>query len=236
MPIPLFVKLTLVWLKSRLSRRRTYPCAEHRLPLGRALRVDAKAEGNAVAVGGWAPKIGEDGRVDKLNSPWFMVRLDEETAPWAFAKGEPFKTIMALELFATTAAVALFGPQLLGSRPSAGTVVLPSVADNQGSTFVVSKGTSTKYPLCLVAMELSSRLETLGAKLECEWVPRELNQEADDLSNFISDGFAPALRVGGLAVIPHLMSVAQMFYMDQVPSTRRTSTSSEDAAGKGKVK
>ena len=32
---------------------------------------------------------------------WFSVRLNRQNAPWAYAKGEPFRTIAALELFAS---------------------------------------------------------------------------------------------------------------------------------------
>ena len=130
--LPLFVLLTLIWIKTRIERRRTYPCEAVRLDMEGALRVDAKVEGDEVGIGGWAPRVLPDGTIDKWGSPWFMVRLDKASAPWAYAKGQPFRSIMALELFATTVVVALLGPQLLSGRPSRGTVVLPSLADNLG--------------------------------------------------------------------------------------------------------
>ena len=215
--LPMFVMMVLVWIRSRIERRRTCPCKETRLKTAGALRVDARAEGNDIGIGGWAPAIRADGSVDKYASSWFMIPLTPATAPWAYSKGLPYRTIMSLELFATMTAVALLGPGYLGGGPRSGSVVMPALGDNL--THVVSRGMSTKFPLCLVAMELSARLEAYSARLEASWVPRELNQEADDLSNFRSDGFDPARRVGTLhadsiplVVIPGMMKAAQAYY------------------------
>ena len=54
---------------------------------------------------------------------------------------------------------------------------------------------STSSPLCCVAMELATCLEASRLQLDLDWVPRELNQEADDLPNGIFDKFDPELRV-----------------------------------------
>ncbi len=194
--VPLFVGMILTWIGLRVKRRRTVPCAEKRVPGGIAFRVDAKAEGQEVAVGGWAPVVGADGRPNTKLSEWFAVRLTAETASWAFHKGEPFRSIMALELFATLTAVALLGPEILGAGNINGIVVLPAVGDNLGATQVIARGMSTRFPLNLVAMELSARLESMGARLEPQWAPREFNQEADDLSNLKTSAFDPAWRRG----------------------------------------
>ena len=93
--VPLFVRMTLTWIALRVARRRDVPCAESRRPVGVAFRVDAKAEGDTVAIGGWAPVVGADGRPDTRASDWFAMTLDRESAPWAFFKGEPFRSIMA---------------------------------------------------------------------------------------------------------------------------------------------
>ena len=44
-------------------------------------------------------------------------------------------------------------------------------------------------------MELSCQLEHLGARLAMEWCPRELNEEADRLSNWNCEGFEEANRI-----------------------------------------
>ena len=44
-------------------------------------------------------------------------------------------------------------------------------------------------------MELSALLESRGQRLRLQWVPRELNEEADRLSNGVTTGFDPAKRI-----------------------------------------
>ena len=73
--------------------------------LGRAvMRVDAKAEGLAVAVGGWAPHYDSQGVIDTTRSRWFSISLDRASAPWAFVKGHPSRAIDSLELLASLVA------------------------------------------------------------------------------------------------------------------------------------
>jgi len=55
-------------------------------------------------------------------------------------------------------------------------------------------------------MELAARLEASRTILELNWIPREENQEADDLSNLKSSAFDPARRVPiEVASIPWLV-------------------------------
>ena len=129
---------------------------------------------------------------------------------------------MALELFATLTAVALLGPQRLPSRSGQDcSIVLPGAGDNMGAAQVVARGLSTKYPLSLIAMEMAARLEASGARLDALWVPRDQNQEADDLSNGLTEAFDPALRVGSasgdcipLIVLPTLQAAAERFHRE----------------------
>ena len=51
------------------------------------------------------------------------------------------------------------------------------------------RGSSTSFPLCVVAMELASQLEARQTRLSLEWSPREVNQQADDLTNEKFDEF-----------------------------------------------
>ena len=44
-------------------------------------------------------------------------------------------------------------------------------------------------------MELATVLESLNLHLDLNWVPRELNEEADRLSKGVHDGFTPSNRV-----------------------------------------
>ena len=183
-------------------------------------RVDAKAEGNMVAIGGWRPTHGAGGKVSPHFSPWFVVELSQGTAPWAYEKGLPYKTISSLELLATTLSLVVFGPSILPRDQVDATVAVTGFTDSQVSANVVVRGISTSYSLCCVAMELAVQLERRGARLDLEWCPRELNQEADDLSNLKVDAFRPELRLHvdpqklPFIVLPQLMEAGSEFYKE----------------------
>ena len=86
--------------------------------LGEAFRADAKAEGMTVVVGG-----GESlGGRRPAEARWFSVELTTKSAPWAFSRGEPYRTIAALELYATLLSIVLFSdawPANAGGRDQA---------------------------------------------------------------------------------------------------------------------
>jgi hypothetical protein len=67
--------------------------------------------------------------------------------------------------------------------------------DNKGNPAIHSRAMTTKYPLLLVLIELSAQSELRGLELDLGWAPREVNCEADALSNGQAKGFDPALRV-----------------------------------------
>ena len=73
--------------------------------------------------------------------------------------------------------------------------MLPLMTDNRGNSFALTRLMSTKYPLCLLVMELAVALEDRGLSLSAEWAPREWNSEADALTNSRFEGFTPELRV-----------------------------------------
>ena len=97
-PVPLYVSCVSAYLASSIERRRHYPSETKRLNTEHAPRVDARAEGQTVGLGGWLPKRDGDGRISKWLSPWYAFELTETTAPWAYCRaGEPYRTIAALE-------------------------------------------------------------------------------------------------------------------------------------------
>ena len=149
-------------------------------------RADAKAEGTDVALGGWLCHPG-----GTRESKWFAVQITPGNAPWAFWAGEAFRTIASLELFASLLCLMIFAPE----DDSFGVLRFTGETDNRGNSFVVQKLMSTKYPLNVVLMELAMQLHQKGIALNLEWVRRELNQEADDLSNFRFDDFQKENRI-----------------------------------------
>ena len=193
--LPLFALLILDWLRERLRERRTATCATRKGKKRECFRIDAKAEGDKIVIGGWEPNVYYKEKPDLGTVRWFSVELTRENAPWAFCRGEPYRVVSALELLASTMAILLFGPKI--ALPSGGTAVavLTGHTDSMVSTHVVARGMSTSFPLCVVAMEMAAQLEARGTVLHLEWAPRTHNQEADDLTNEAFGAFNPRHRI-----------------------------------------
>ena len=195
-PLPLYVLATLQFLKGQLARRRHFSCAVEEMAWSEAWRVDAKAEGEELGIGGWWPQVDVSGCVQKHKSPWFAVRLSRSSAPWAFRQdGVSFRLIATLEALALLVALKVSGPQLEDGRRLQ-TLQLPAFTDNKSNGYAVNKLMSTKFPLCAVLMELSAQMEDKGMRVNLQWTPREFNSEADALSNFDFRGFSKEHRIG----------------------------------------
>ena len=121
--------------------------------IGPAFRADAKAEGQLVCIGGWECL----GGCPPGMARWFSVVLTRKTAPWAFSRGEPFRTIAALELFASLVSVLVFSPSW--PRSTTGTVVLSGLTDNAGNEAVLARLMSSKFPLVVILTELAAQLK-----------------------------------------------------------------------------
>ncbi len=190
--LPLYVRLTAQYMAARLALRRSYPSAATWVQGVEPFRIDASAEGTTIGVGGWLPVRNSEGDIDCALSPWFAFRLTEETAPWAFCKGLPFRTIAALEAVGVLVALIAFRSHLhLNSHQW---YTMPGMTDNKGNQYTISRLQTTRYPLCAVLMEIAARSEALRLRLAMDWVPRELNAEADRLAGGVFAGFSPALR------------------------------------------
>ena len=234
--IPSFLRMIFAWLLSKIRQRRHEHCDMRETEGGHLFRVDAKAEGEAIVLGGWRPVTRPDGSIDMARSPWFSLRLDRSSAPWAYSKsGEPFRVISALELLATTISFMVFSPDpLQGQRQRFG-VRVSSWTDSQVSVASTRKGVSSAYPMCLAQMELAAQMEAKRSILEPEWAPRELNQEADDLTNEIFDAFSPRMRLEiGVEtlpwlVFPRLVKNSRAFYEELIAASAREAS----AAGPG---
>ncbi len=192
--LPTFVRLLLKYLARRIEARRHYPCAVRRSPIAHAPRVDARATGDQIGIGGWLPMDGADGKISTAASPWFSATLDRRSAPWAYTKGgQPFRTIAALEGLAMLYAVRCFRPWL--GTGGFGCVYFPSFTDNQGNSHTLNRLMTSRFPLICVVMELATLLDQYNLRMQVAWTPRELNQQADALSNGVIDDFNPDNRI-----------------------------------------
>ncbi len=192
--LPRCVATAAEYLALRLERRRAYPSALRRSRRATAPRVDAHADEDTIGIGGWEPFVDNSGQIDKGKSRWFSFVLTRENAEWAYSrKGQPSRTTAALEAFGVLAAlVALFADAPTDEDAQ---LLLPVVTDNQGNESSLTKLASNRFPLSAVVMEIAAQLEARRARLQMTWAPRENNCEADQLSNGVTEGFDPALRV-----------------------------------------
>ena len=101
--------------------------------------------------------------------------------------------IAALELLGTIIAVKLFAGKW--SHNALGTCGITGSTDNRGNSYAVTKMMSTKWPLTALIIELSEELRANNLELHLEWLPRDLNEEADALSNLDTSGFDPSLEM-----------------------------------------
>jgi len=235
-PLPTYVLTVLQFLRDRLLVRRMYPCAQPVVDLEEAIRVDAKAEGETATIGGWLPRRDESGNLSLARSPWFFVALSEESAPWAYEKDkQPFRVVASLEALAVLVAVLTLTSPIAGSTRR-GTVVMPMMTDNRGNSFALSRLMSTKYPLCILVMELAVALEERSLALSAEWAPREWNAEADAITNRRFEGFAEENRVPfdmcscPWRVLNTLLDDGRRFYQDA--QARRAAVTRGPAPGK----
>ena len=184
------VVILLEYVKEEVSRkpvRRLEPLLTSPVDI---FRVDAKAAGEEIVIGGWETWKASS----QKDARWFSFRLNRKTAPWAYLRGDPFRAIASLELVGVLAAVMVFAP---GSDWAEGdaVVTLSALTDNLGNTHVLKKYGSSRYPLSIIAMELATQLDRKGVDLDLQWVPRWQNQEADDLTNECFDDFTESNRI-----------------------------------------
>ena len=104
------------------------------------------------------------------------------------------RAISAPELLATPIGLVVLTPDVLSEPGAAGTVMVSGFTDSLVSSSVVSRGLTSSFPLCVVAMELAVQLEHRSAELFLDWSPRTMNQEADVLADSRTDSFNLALR------------------------------------------
>ena len=189
--------------------------------------TDAKATENEAWIGGFLQD--RDGNIKE----WFS----ENWAEWLFVKNDWKRIIASLELLATLVAVRLWTGN--NGTKSNGVCWVKAGTDNQSNTYAVSKMMSTKYPLTLLVMELSETLRANGCELNLQWIPREKNQLADDLTNEKFDHFPGELRrrwIGGdtkWVVLERMIFKSKEFYED-LKLERMEARDRQATGGKGK--
>ena len=99
---------------------------------------------------------------------------------------------------------------------------------------------STKYPLCLILMELASQLESLKVSLDLCWKRRDENVEADALTNHDFSLFTLSNRVQinlkdlKWKVLPWLSDEAAKLFIDvaELKAAKRPADEPQTRGGK----
>ena len=99
--------------------------------------------------------------------------------------------IAALELLATLVAIKIWGGESQGGMVAH----MEAFTDNQGNSFALRKGMSTKYPLTLLMMKMAEELRQKNLRLDLKWTKRDNNVGADSLTNEDFSDFSKELRV-----------------------------------------
>ena len=161
------------------------------------------------------------------------MSLARRSAPWAFAKGEAFRTIAALDLLGALVGLMVLVPE--GERvESAGTLTLSCGTDNRGNSYLLDKMLTTRYPLGIILLEAAHQMRKRRLLLRAHWLPRDENEEADALTNLDFRHFDPRRRIEvdldkvGFEVLPGLFDHGEA-YLKELDAQRQ---SAKEAAAK----
>ena len=125
--------------------------------------------------------------------------------------------IASLDLLAVLFGVKLPVPENLGKDLGASIVEIAVDTDNQSTEALQRKGTTTKFPLCSIEMELAAQLLDRGLSLDLRWRRRDRNSEADALTDEDFSGFDLSRRVeasgvlDGMICLPELSAACSRF-------------------------
>ncbi|CAE7226635.1 FCPC [Symbiodinium sp. CCMP2592] len=184
---------------------------------GVAFRADAKCADGYVVLGGW------DCAGTTQESRWFSLRLTPSEAPYLFdSEGHSQWASASAELLATLAALHIFGHLEAGPTRRLMKVEVLAQTDNKSNEGLTRKGSTTRWPLLMVNMQLTHVLMKAGLRLNLGWRPRDENQEADDLTNEIFDRFSEELRV------PVQYSELPLSFLHTLYEARRAQLSSRE--------
>ena len=146
--LPDVVILTLRYLLAEFQAESFMVSAKRPLAFsGEQFRTDAKCTSDSVVLGGWELSSGR----------WFQVCLGETSAPYLFlpGKGAQWASTSA-ELLATLVALVAFGWTAEARSRKSLELHLVAGTDNRANEFLSRKRATTKFPLMLINMQLSS--------------------------------------------------------------------------------
>ena len=184
---PKLVRLVLHFIGRQLERCEfRYTCRRPKKLLDERLRTDAKCEVGLVVLGGHEVSSGRWFSVDVRCSDMPCLFKSDGQCQWASGPAELLATLVGLKAFGY-----LDKKEGFDLVP----VVLRAGTDNRANEALVSKASTTKWPLTLVNMQLAEHLLRSNLHLDLRWRPRDENTLADDLTNKKFENFCADKRV-----------------------------------------
>ena len=214
--LPWAILFVMRWLAKRLQEGgRLVVVAALPYGLGETFRADAKAEDGRAWIGGWESWGGRG----PASSRWFSLEILETDFPWAFTKAkDPQRFIAALELLGSLLCIGLFSKAWpVGNR---GCGCFTGISDNQGNTFLTSKMMSGKFPMPILLTEVSEQMRMKNLVMDLQWVSRDDNVPADELSNSDFHQFDMSMRMPVVPkdiqwlVLPKLMAAGTELFQE----------------------
>ena len=172
---PKLVMLVLRFLQLQLKDcTYMHSCSRPTVLPQEVFRTDAKCAKGKVVLGGHHLQTGQ----------WFSITLTEKEVPYLFKRDvETQWASTSAELLAVLVALVLFGFLETGSPGHVVPLVLTAGTDNLANQFLLRKGLTTKWPLCIIYMQLTEFLMAKNVCVDLRWRPRGENTLADALTN-----------------------------------------------------
>ena len=126
--------------------------------------------------------------------------------------------IAALELLATLVGMRVWVPE--GKDRKSSRVAIRGYTDNKSNEALLKKAMTTKYPSMLILMETAEELSHKNCELQLQWIRRDINQLADDLTSEEFKELDPELRIAldgksfKWRILDRLLAHADSFYSE----------------------
>ena len=234
--VPTMLRAILRFIGDRVSKGGDFHKPLSQLPPAEPMLkffTDAKATEEGAWIGGYViDPAGEPGQ-------WFAEQVEGSWADWIFVRKDKKRLIASLELLGTLVALKLWLPHT--PQGAKGVCQIYGGTDNQGNSYAISRCMSTRYPLTLLIMEVSETLRLKGRELHLEWIRRDKNQLADDLTNGIFDSFKPECRLRWKGeqcdwhVLPKFLEYTRSYH-EELVAEKSSQTFPKKKVRKGKPK
>ena len=195
MRVPELVATVCIFIRKKFTDGlRKIPCVRAETDLGEIFRTDAKCEAGKVVLGGWVTY----NNTKPKDAAWFSLEVLPGQAPWLF-RGEQHEAAWAstsAELLASLVALKVFRvDSFAGPGQRSHVLRCGGGTDNKATGMLVQRRLSTKLPLMIILMDYLAFSEEVGIRCDLDWRPRDVNVEADDLTNQIFNKFEMNKRI-----------------------------------------